>query len=310
VNYGQQDHHVLELHVTSNDIKYQIIDKVAQFYATRCRECIGEYLEALYLFGSYAFGKISLDVPDLNYFILLKEGIPPEVFLKHADVLKEVVQNFKDVAAVRPEYRPTRYVYPRTLDGDFVIFMCLRYARMEDRHGPIPFGMGWIFEAVLQSRKLIFGTDILAEVHQPPATKAYVKTYFPPAFSHIWPPLESAPYQFKLPEESQLLMHEAHKVAQMASIGFGVTLALDEQELAEKAWLEYVTDKHKLVRFYRERYDETAAQNVATMLDIRDNWQKYKNNPEMALKMYRAAIEICTRIKKQYRELARHSEYQ
>jgi hypothetical protein len=291
----------------SNSEKHQVIDQVAQFYVKRCQESIGEYLEALYLFGSYSFGKISLDAPDMNYFLLLKEGVPSEVFLRHAEVLKEVVQNFQDVAAVRPEYRPTRYTFPRTLSNDFVIFMCLRYAHMEDRHGPMPFGMGWSFEAILQSRKLVFGNDILAEIHLPPTTKAHLKTFFPAAFSHIWPSLESAPCQYKLPEESQLLIHESHKVAQMASIGFGVTLALTEEELARKAWLEYVTDKHNLISFYRERYDEAAAQNIAIMIDVRNNWQTYKNNPEMALKMYRAAIEICARIKKRYRELARES---
>jgi hypothetical protein len=295
--------------VTSDDEKYQIIEEVGRFYAGRCEESIGEYLEALYLFGSYSFGKISLDVPDLNYFLLLREGVSPEVFLKHADILREVVQRYKDLVTIRPEYRPTRFVYPRTLGGDFILYMCLRYGRMEDRHGPMPFEMGgWVFESIRQSRKLIFGNDILAEIPPIPLTKAYLRAYFPSAFSHIWPPLENAPYQYRLPEESQLLMHESHKVAQMASIGFGVTLALNEQELADKAWLGYITDKPKLVGFYRERYDDAAAQNVATMLEIRDNWLKYKDNPEMALRMYRAAIEICTRLKKKYREIARESE--
>jgi hypothetical protein len=91
----------------------------------------------------------------------------------------------------------------------------------------------------------------------------------------------------------------------MASIGFGVTLALNEKELEEKKWLEFVTDKDKLVRFYKERYDEASARNVQLMLEVRDNWQKHKKDPEMAIKMYRAAIEICTRIKAKYGELLR-----
>jgi hypothetical protein len=98
-------------------------------------------------------------------------------------------------------------------------------------------------------------------------------------------------------------MHEAHKVAQMASIGFGVTLALTEQELAEKKWLEFVIDKDKLVQFYKERYDDASARNVELMLHVRDNWPEVKKDPEMAIRMYKAAVDICSRLKAKYGEL-------
>jgi hypothetical protein len=283
--------------------KQEIVDSIARYYESLCQAKLADELEGLYIFGSYAFGKISLDIPDINYFLLLKEGVAPEFFLQHADILKEVVNHFKDVATVRPEYRPIRYMFPRTKGADFTIFMCLRYSRMEDRLGPIPFGMGWILEAVLQSRKLVFGKDGLADVIQPPPTKDYIKKFFPEAFSRVYQTLESAPFQYIFPEESEMLMHEAHKVAQMASIGFGVTLALNEKEIEQKKWLEYVTDKAKLMEFYKTRYDEATAKNVEIMLDVRDNWHKYSKNTEMAIKMYKAAIQICTRLKECHREM-------
>jgi predicted nucleotidyltransferase len=289
--------------VTNSDTKREIIDAIARSYEKKCEEKIGKDLEALYLFGSYAFGKISLDIPDINYFLLLKEGVPPGVYLKNAEILREVCNEFKDVATVMPEFRPNRYIYPTMKGADFDVTLCTQYARMEDRHGPVPFGWGWVLEALLQTRKIVFGRDGLAEVHQPPPTKDYIKTFFPPTFSHIWLPLERAPLQYKLPEESHLLLHEAHKVAQMASIGFGVTIALNEKELEEKKWLEFVTDKDKLVQFYEERYDEASARNVGLMLEVRDNWLKHKNDPEMAINMYGAAIDICTRVKAKYGEL-------
>jgi len=291
--------------MTESDARRKIIDSIARFYEKTCEEKIGKDLEALYLFGSYAFGKISLDIPDINYLLLLKEGVAPDVFLTHAQILRELTNKFRDVATVIAEFRPNRYIYPRIEGADFDVSLCTQYARMEDRHGPVPFGWGWVLEALLRSRKIVFGRDALAEVHQPPPTKDYIKTFFPPTFSHIWLPLERAPFQYHLPEEGYLLMHEAHKVAQMASIGFGVTLALNEKELEETKWLEFVTDKDKLVRFYKERYDEASARNVQLMLEVRDNWRKHKKDPEMAIKMYRAAIEICTRIKAKYGELLR-----
>ena len=283
--------------------KRWIVDSIARSYEKKCEEKIGRELEALYLFGSYAFGKISLDIPDINYLLLLKEHVSPEVFLEHAEILRELCDEFKGVATVMPEFRPNRYVYPRIKGADFDVTLCTQYARMEDRHGPVPFGWGWVLEALLQTRKMVFGRDALAEVHQPAPTRDYIRTFFPPTFSHIWLPLERAPFQYRLPEESYLLMHEAHKVAQMASIGFGVTLALDEKELAEKKWLEFVTNKERLVHFYTERYDEATAANVALMLNVRDNWLKVKNDPKMAIRMYKAAVEICSRLKEKYGEL-------
>jgi hypothetical protein len=290
--------------MTLSDAKKQeIVDSIGRYYENACQAKLANDLEGLYIFGSYAFGKISLDIPDINYFLLLKEDVAPGFFLQHAEILKDVVHHFKDVATVRPEYRPIRYMLPRVKGGDFVVFMCLRYTRMEDRFGPIPFGMGWVLEAVLQTRKLVFGKDSLADVVQPPPTKDYLKAFFPEAFTRVWQTLESAPFQYVLPEESEMLMHEAHKVAQMASIGFGVTLALDEKELAEKKWLAYVTDKPKLIEFYKTRYDEATAKNVEIMLDVRENWFKHAKDPEMAIKMYKAAIDICTRLKARHREM-------
>ena len=289
--------------MTKSDKKREIVDSIAKAYEKNCEEKIGDDLEALYLFGSYAFGKISLEIPDINYLLLLKERVQPEVFLKNAEILRALVEEFKDVATIMPEFRPNRYIYPTIRGADFDVTICTQYARMEDRHGPAPFGWGWVLEALLQTRKLVFGKDSLAEVHQPPPTKDYIKTFFPPTFSHIWLPLERAPVQYHLPEESHFLMHEAHKVAQMASIGFGVTLALNDKELEEKKWLEFVTDKDKLVQFYEERYDEATARNVALMLEVRDNWGKHKKDPQMAIRMYKAAVDICTRVKAKYGEL-------
>jgi hypothetical protein len=66
-------------------------------------------------------------------------------------------------------------------------------------------------------------------------------------------------------------------------------------------------DKRKLVEFYRTRYDEATARNVETMLDVRENWAKHAKDPEMAFKMYQAAIDICTRLKARHREMMRES---
>ncbi|MCC6473660.1 MAG: hypothetical protein IT514_07945 [Burkholderiales bacterium] len=282
----------------------KIVESVAGAYAKHCQEKLSGYLEALYLFGSHAFGKTSQDIPDINYLLLLKEGVPPDVFLDNAGILRQVCHEFSDVATVLPEFRPNRYVYPVIKGGDLDITLCTQYARMEDRHGPVPFGWGWVLEALLQTRKLVFGRDALAEVRQPPPSRDYIRTFFPATFSHIWLPLERAPFQYRLPEESRLLMHEAHKVAQMAAIGFGVPLALSDEELAQKKWLEFVSNKDALVAFYEHRYDAATAGKVALMLRVRERWRELRNDPDTALEMYRAAVGLCSRLKAKYVEFA------
>lgn len=285
------------------DEKLEIIKSFARAYENRCEEKLAHNLEALYLFGSYAFDKINMEMPDINYLLLLKEGANPDVFLEHAEILRELADEIKSKAQVIIEFRPNRYIYTSKKDVGFDFCINTQYARMEDRHGEVPFGWGWILESLLQTRKLVFGNDALAEVHQPPLTIEYIKKYFPGTFSHLWLPLERAPVQFKLPDDVYLLLHESYKVAQMSAIGFGVNLAMNAEEHSDKKWMEFVYDKSKLIHFYCDRYDEATAKNVELMLHLRDNWQKYKNDTEMAIRMYRAAINICTRLKAKYVEI-------
>jgi hypothetical protein len=254
------------------------------------------------VFGSYAFGKISLDKPDINYFLLLKEGVDPDVFLKHAEVLRAVIDEFKDQATVLVDFRPFRFIYPTQKTGDYEVFLCPQIGRMEDRHPPVPFGWGWVFQGVLQTKRLLYGRDALAQVHQPPVTFDYIKRFFPSTFNLLWLPLERAPLQYALPDESALLLHEAYKTAQDACCGFGVNLAMTDVELRNNSWLDYVSDKEKLIDFYKERYDRKSAKNVELILEVRANWLKHKDDPEMALKTFRAALELVTAIKAKYIE--------
>ena len=283
----------------------EIVDTIANEYARRCEARLGEYLEAMYLFGSYAFGKISLDIPDVNYLLVLKEGVSPEVFLENGRIVMELCNEFKDVATVMPECRPNRYIYPLVKGADLDITLCTQYVRMESRHGPVPFGWGWVLQGALSSRKMLFGKDVLADVHQPPPTTDYIKTYFPATFSHIWLPLERAPLQYRLPEDSFLLLHESHKVAQMASIGFGVPLALTDAERKHTSWVTFAENKHLLVEFYEERYGADAARDVAMMLKIRECWREYRRDGGKALEMYKVAVDLCTRVRAKYAELVR-----
>lgn len=281
----------------------EVVEALAVEYAKRCEARLGEHLEALYLFGSYAFGKISLDIPDLNFLLVLKEEVSPDVFLENGRIVMELCNEFKDVATVMPECRPNRYIYPLTKGNDFDITLCTQYVRMESRHGPIPFGWGWVLQGTLRSRKMLFGKDVLADVHQPPPTTEYIKTYFPSTFSHVWLPLERAPLQYRLPEDSRLLLHEAHKVAQMAAIGFGVPLALTDAEREHTSWVTFAENKHLLVEFYEQRYDDKAARDVALMLEIRGRWRDHRHSPDKALAMYKAAVDLCSRVRAKYAEL-------
>jgi hypothetical protein len=286
----------------SDESRTELVNSIARSYETKCIAALGNDLEGFYVFGSYAFGRISLDIPDINYFLLLKEGVHPDAFLRHAEVLHEVIDEYAADAKVMVEFRPFRYIYPTKKGADYEVFICPQMGRMEDRHPPVPFGWGWVFQGVLETRRLLFGRDALAQVHQPQVTFDYIKRFFPSTYELLWLPFERAPVQYSLPEESELLMHEALKTAQDSACGFGVNLALTDVELRANKWLEFVSEKNRLIPFYEERYDAASARNVELMLDVRANWLKYKNDPEMALKMFRAAMELVTAIKAKYVE--------
>jgi predicted nucleotidyltransferase len=286
----------------SDQEKTELVNSIAESYQHKVIAKLGDDLEGFYVFGSYAFGKISLDKPDVNYFLLLKEGVDADVFLRHAEVLRSVTQEFQERATVMADFRPFRFIYPTKRTADYDVFLCPQMGRMEDRHPPVPFGWGWVFQGVLQTKRLLHGNDALSVVRQPPVTYDYIKRFFPSTFQLLWLPLERAPLQYALPEEASLLMHESCKTAQDACCGFGVNLALNDVELRNNVWLSYVSEKEKLVGFYRERYDDKAAQNVQHILDVRANWLEVKDDPNMAVKTFQVAIELVTAIKAKYVE--------
>jgi hypothetical protein len=211
---------------------------------------------------------------------------------------------FSDRAQVMVEFRPNRYIYPSKTDVGFEFYIDPQYLHSEDGSGSeVPFGWGWVLQGSLDTRKLVFGKDILADVVQPPPTVPYMIKYFPGCYSHIWLPLERAPVQYKLPDDYYLLLHEAFNVAKMSAIGWGVNLAMRGEELESKAWFEYMYDKNKLVPFYKDRYDEETARNVAYMLHVRDNWAQVKHDTEVAVAMYKAAYQIVGALKKKYGQM-------
>ena len=41
------------------------------------------------------------------------------------------------------------------------------------------------------------------------------------------------------------------------------------------------------------------------MLEVRGRWRQHRNDPDKALAMYRAAVDLCCRLKAKYGELMR-----
>jgi hypothetical protein len=283
--------------------KTKIIEDFISEYETRVQEECGHALDALYRHGSYAFGKVNLDFPDLNYLLVVKKGAHPNIFLRHGQILREMSNVIKEKAQVMVEFRPNRYIYPSKNDVGFEISIDPQYIHAEDGVGDVPFGWGWVLQGSLDTRKLVFGEDVLEKVVQPPLTTEYIIKYFPGCYSHIWLPLERAPVQYKMPDDYYLLLHEAYCVAKMSAIGWGVNLAMTEEEMESKAWLKYMFDKNELIPFYHERYDEKTAKNVEYMLNVRDHWMEYKHDTEVAIRMYQVAYQIVMALKVKYGQI-------
>ncbi|MBA7577514.1 hypothetical protein ES708_19367 [subsurface metagenome] len=80
-------------------------------------------------------------------------------------------------------------------------------------------------------------------------------------------------------------------------VSWGVEIAMSDEELAENKYVYYVENKEKLVDFYKERYGEGASQMVEKVLDVRNNYLKYKTDREMVKNMFRIALGLAGNLK-------------
>jgi predicted nucleotidyltransferase len=273
-----------------NKERKNIVDNVAKSFEADCKEKLGERLEGFYLVGSYAFDKISLDRPDINFLLIFKERADADDFLVLADILRKIINEFKDEVLLRPDFRPFKSIYPK-FRRDYEITINPIIMNMADKNLPAPFAYPKYFtEGIKNSRKLLLGNDVLNGVEIGKVTRQDIQEWMIRDILFQEIPLARAPVQYD-EDEYDLFFNEVLTAAKNF-VSWGIEIAMSDEELAEKMYVYYVENKEKLVEFYKERYGEDVSQMVEKVLDARKNYLKYKTDKEMVKGMFRIALGL------------------
>jgi len=269
--------------------KTKLVDSVANTFAELCKEKLGERLESLYTTGSYVFNKISLDRPDINFLLIFKGRSTPDDYLKHGDVCHQIINQFKEECSIRIEFRPFRYLYPK-VRKDYDVFLnpiLISLDEIKER--------GYIFtktftEGLKSANKLLYGNDVLSTIKVGEITTQdlFQGAMFDLPFFMI--PLTRAPAQYD-ESDTDLLFNEALVNGKMLTY-LGMELVLTEEELRNKAFIKYIQNKEAIVSLYKERYGEHIGSLVSKIYEARENYLKYKKDPEKAREIFSATLQI------------------
>lgn len=272
----------------------KLLGQVAKYFKRKCIKVFGGKLVSLYLMGSYALGMISQERPDIN-FILILERVLPGDFLLFGQAIRDTVQKFKDRVNIRPEPRPFRPIYPKN-KGGFEIFLQANLLDARFKNLPDPFNVPkWFLEGMKDSRKLLYGEDVLKSITISKITKEDIAKGVLVDLAFYQLPLERAPIQYG-EDECDLLFNEAVLAGKMAAY-FGVEAAMTEKELAQKQYLKFITKKALLPGFYKERYNSQIAEWVEKILDARENFSAYKNDPKIAKEIFQISLKLMNKIR-------------
>jgi len=266
-----------------------LVDDAVSTFVEFYKAKLGERLESLYVTGSYAIDKISLDRPDINFLLIFKGRTTPDDYLTHGEICRQIIDRFSSECSIRVEFRPFRYLYPK-VRGKYDIFVNPILSSIDDIRN-----MGCIFtktftQGLKSSNKLLYGNDLLSTVEVGELTmQDLVKgAMFDLPFFMI--PLTCAPAQYD-ESDSDLLFNEALVNGKMLSY-LGMEIALTEEELRNKAFVGYIQNKETLVGLYKERYGAHIGNLVGKIYEARENYLKYKDNPERAKELFEAALQL------------------
>jgi len=251
---------------------------------------IGDHLESITLTGSYAIGKISISRPDINFFIVLKPRVPADVYLRMGEIFTKIIHKYSADFSIRPEFRPFKYPNPIYEKG-LEVFLNPVIASIEEKDGDFPFGVSKNFLAGVKSmRKVIFGKDVLADMDFKIDKQYIIQASFRDV-SLFKIQLTRAPMSYDLNSKIGLLLNESLINGKMA-MGYGVELASTPEELENRSYLQYFSEREKMVGFYRERFGESVAENAQVLQDARNNYHEWKEDKEKTYAVFSAAYYL------------------
>ncbi|MFC1780190.1 hypothetical protein ACFLY9_00635 [Patescibacteria group bacterium] len=288
----------MKINTSTNNKVYELVDSVCTYSVDSFKERLGDKLMSLYVIGSMTERKISIQRPDINLLIILKGNVSSDNFLAIGDVCREIEYEFRNVAMIKIEFRPFRYILPR-FKNDLEISVNPIIIGTEDikRSGGI-IANKWFTKGLKKSNILIHGKEMLKGLKVDKITRDDIKEGIIFDLSFFTVPLTRAPSQYRK-TESNLLLNESFVSAKMISY-LGLIVAMSEEELGEEYYIKLIQNKSRIPKFYKERYGKDTSRMVRRIYKIREKYLDFKNSEEIAREIFSIALSLGNIIRKKF----------
>jgi len=276
------------------------VPEIASKFEKYVKAVLSKRLYSFYVFGSYASGKISEEKPDVNFLLIFEEFTTPQDYLEIGKVCRKLEDEFANKTTIRFEFRPFRYIKPRyEHELEVTINPAITSTGEIKAMGGVIFNK-WLTQGIRSSNKLLFGKDLLSTLKTQDIFKEDLVHGGVFDLSFFTLPLSRAPAQYN-DDETHLLLGEALTNAKNIA-SFGVLAAMTEEELKNKIYLEYITDKDKMIDFYGEKYGKSEQKMVSKILEARSNYLKYKKNQKVEEEIFGICLTLGNAVRKKVME--------
>lgn len=263
------------------------IDQLIKELIEHLKEELLHCLESITLIGSYTIGKISLDRPNVNILIFVKENISAEDYLKIGEIFYRTSEKYKDYFGIKIDSLPFRYGIPIG-KRDEQLILTPNILSIAEKNTKPPFGIPTnVLKGMNATKKVVFGSDPLAETDLNYTRKDFIQW----AFHDVWVLfrnlLTRAPLSYDVEENLNLLAHESLELGK-AALYFGVEVFMSEEDIRAGKNIELIKDKGKMIDFFKN-IDKELGESAKIILEAREHFREYKTNKDKTFKLYNTA---------------------
>lgn len=262
------------------------IGELTDYLNTEIQARLGDRIETVMYLGSYALGRVSLARPDINYVLIWKERATADDYLTLGEILSKAIHKFLDYFVVRPEFRPFKFGYPaeRGKQDVFVNISCLNMADQANNF----FLPEYVLDGFKHSRKMVFGSDIFAEMEFQVTKQSILNSAMQKLASHKIQ-LDRVPLVYDIETDIDLIFNESLDHGKNLAY-FGVEVVMSDEQIRAKEYLPIIGDKRELLEFYRQHFPKPTISALETLLDSRDNFTRWKTDRKRTFDVYKAAF--------------------
>ncbi len=252
-------------------------------------------VEGVGVTGSYARGDYSKARPDINFALFVKETAP-KLLLEIGKISSGLNRRYSRYVNLRPEFHPQRFVFPWGRDKNKVdLFFKIAFFLLKEKDSPMPFGRpGFVVEAHKLSLKMWYGKNHFEGVKISSSNEEVIK-----GNNHVlaqWSKqIRLTPLSYNLDGDTDLFFNESLVWGKLGIQQFawiqGIKNGLDYSREEDRAKIfDRVHNKEKLRDFFDIPQKEKRMINL--ILDARLNYDKWKNDKELADKIYLASAHL------------------